>query len=89
MLSGFLHCIDNNTTIALAGHSRVNIDRGLSPIELKQDCATPIYSNFAERLSTEQILAQASSIFTRSSCRRFVITVRLPSLRAFSLALFL
>src|SRR6185437_510016 len=55
--SGFMHCIDDNTMITLTGHSRVNIDRGLSPIELKQDCATPIDSNFAERLSIEQILA--------------------------------
>jgi hypothetical protein len=52
-----MHCVDNNTMISLAGHSRVNIDGGLSPIKLKQDCAAPIDSDFAERFSIEQILA--------------------------------
>ena len=37
LFGGFVHGIDDYAVIALAGHSGINIQRGLLPIELEQD----------------------------------------------------
>ena len=55
--SGFVHGIDDDTVIALADHSSINLQRGLSPIELEQNCAAAIDRYFAERFPIKQILA--------------------------------
>ena len=49
LFGSFVHGVDNNTVIALTGHSGINVQRCLSPIELEQDCAAAIDSYFTER----------------------------------------
>ena len=51
LFGGFVHGVDNNTVIALTGHSGINVQRGLSPIELEQNCTAAVDSYFPECFS--------------------------------------
>jgi hypothetical protein len=58
-----VHGIDDYAVIALAGHSGINVQRGLAPIEFEQDCTAALDRYFTKRLSIKQILANNAKGF--------------------------